>query len=93
MLKVLIQLTLIAVVNTTVKNKVANVPQSFKTKDSEPSIHQFSYRATQSMYATALINDAIIVVFLKTLNTIISLADQSKHIIHSQVLCEKPTTK
>jgi hypothetical protein len=76
-----------------VVNILKDVPQVFKTKDSKSSIQKFSNRATKSMNATGVINDAILVVFLKTLNTIISLANKSKHIIHSQVLCEKPTIK
>jgi hypothetical protein len=87
-IEVLIQLILKEVVNI-----LKDVPQVFKTKDSKSSIQKFSNRATKSMNATGVINDAILVVFLKTLNTIISLANKSKHIIHSQVLCEKPTIK
>ena len=76
-----------------VVNILKDVPQVFKTKDSKSSIQKFSNRATKSMNTTRLINDAILVVFLKILNTIISLANKSKHVIHSQVLCEKPTIK
>ena len=87
-IEVLIQLILKEVVNI-----LKDVPQVFKTKDSKSSIQKFFNRATKSMNAIGFINDTILVVFLKTLNTIISLANKSKHIIHSQVLCEKPTIK
>jgi hypothetical protein len=61
-------------------------PYVFKTEHGEPPIQRPSNCASKSMNTFFLINDAFVVIYFKILDAIISLANEAKHIVYSQVL-------